>query len=602
MAIAEEARTRAGSKWAGRYPPLVLLVVGIVLVIAVLPSALNLPQANPATTPEYAPVPPSNDNGPPPANGNLSSLGLGSTSGLTDQAPAQASDQSSANQTEASATVRRNPSTKRCVGNPPRQTDDPLSPPCVGFFKGDNFGATHAGVTRDEVRILFYMESGSYCNTSQGCVSSPVDTYDDLGQPPSSSEYLIDHELRVWQRYFNDRFQTYGRFVHFWVYWTPSYTSSETPEQRRDDAANNYNHVKPFAVISYAKDNGRDYTAAMAQHGALNFGAYYERANKDFTDYPRLVWGYPPSVEIAAAMFSSYVCKKVVPYPVSFSGNSNDMGKPRVLGFLSSGDPNVPVFQQYAALVKQQIEACGGKFAVERQFPVTGHIAYNGTDPSYAATNIAAFRTNNVTTIIWAQGWETQQSKAAQQAGYLPEWVVAGDGLSEGNNNGQFQAPLAWDHAVMLTNQTAQPVLQDKPCYKAYADTEPTAPSVDISGYGCWLYTNIFELFTGIQVAGPKLSERSVDDGYHAIPPVASNNPAVPACFFEPNDYTCVKDAEVEWFDSRAEAPSNSQLGCYKMMEGGKRYLTGTWPDGDVLKQKNVGGDACNGYDGDNTL
>jgi hypothetical protein len=603
MAIAEEVRSRGSSKWAGRWPPLALLVVGFVMVIAILPSALNLPQANPATTPEYAPVPPGKDNGPPPPNGNLAALGLGSSSGITDTGPGP-NGGGSAPPPPADAVVRRNPSTKRCVGNPPRQTDDPLSPPCVGFFKGDNFGATYAGVTKDEVRILFYMESGSYCGTSQGCVDSPVNAYDDLGQPPSDNEYIIDHELRIWQRYFNDRFQTYGRFVHFFVYWTNSYTTDETPEQRRADAADNYDHVKPFAVISFAKANGDDYSAAMAQHGALNFGGYYERSESSFQQYPRLLWGYPPAVEIEANIFSQYVCKKVVPYPVSFSGNSGSLGNgnPRKLGLLSSGDPNVPVFQLFASLVKSQVQKCHGDIVIERTFPVTGHIAYDGTDPSYAASNMAAFQSQGVTTIIWAQGWETQQSKAAQSIGYFPEWVVAGDGLSEGNNNGQFQAPLAWNHAVEVTNVTAQSVPQEKPCYKGYSDTEPGASQADITGYGCWLYTNIFEVFTGVQVAGPKLSPQTVDEGFHAIPNVASNDPRVPACFFEANDYTCVKDAQAEWYDSQAQSPASSQPGCYRMMDLGKRYLADGWPDGDVMARRNTQSDPCNGYDGDNTL
>ena len=55
--------------------------MALVLAIAVLPSALNLPQTNPTQTLEYAPVPPEDDDVPPPA-GNLSSLGLGQSSGV----------------------------------------------------------------------------------------------------------------------------------------------------------------------------------------------------------------------------------------------------------------------------------------------------------------------------------------------------------------------------------------------------------------------------------------------------------------------------------------------------------------------------------------
>src|SRR5205807_1613108 len=52
----------------------------------------------------------------------------------------------------------KTPSTKGCVGKPPRQTEDPLAPPCVASFSGDNFGATYQGVSKDEISVLFYFD------------------------------------------------------------------------------------------------------------------------------------------------------------------------------------------------------------------------------------------------------------------------------------------------------------------------------------------------------------------------------------------------------------------------------------------------------------
>src|SRR5437763_1340917 len=65
-------------RWTRGYPPLLLLALAIVTVVLVLPSSLNLPQSNPSTVLEFAPVPPQDKN-PPPVTGNLSSLGLGSS-------------------------------------------------------------------------------------------------------------------------------------------------------------------------------------------------------------------------------------------------------------------------------------------------------------------------------------------------------------------------------------------------------------------------------------------------------------------------------------------------------------------------------------------
>jgi len=62
-----------------RYPPLVMIIVALALAVFALPSALNLPQANPGQTLEYAPVP---GNAQSAAQaGNFAGLGLGTGGG-----------------------------------------------------------------------------------------------------------------------------------------------------------------------------------------------------------------------------------------------------------------------------------------------------------------------------------------------------------------------------------------------------------------------------------------------------------------------------------------------------------------------------------------
>lgn len=139
------------------YPPLAAAGLVMLLLLAVLPSALNLPQSNPAETLEYAPVPPEDDNRSDPPTGNLSSLGLASSAGPGSDATATGFDGLG---TPEGRPVKA-PSTKRCVGEPPRQTEDPMSPPCVAFFRGENGGTTYSGVTAEEVRVVVYLPAGT---------------------------------------------------------------------------------------------------------------------------------------------------------------------------------------------------------------------------------------------------------------------------------------------------------------------------------------------------------------------------------------------------------------------------------------------------------
>ena len=255
---------RKGTPWARKYPPLLAMALAVLIAVAVLPSALNLPQANPTETLEYAPVPPSDDDPPPPpAAGNLASLGLASSPGIVSGPPPPAWARAG----PAPARPLRRPTSRLrqppCCpgrqdavhealrGQAARQTEDPLAPPCVASFTGDNFGATYQGVSKEEVAVLFYFDGFiNDIGTSRGQEDRPRGEYFDMLNPPADDEHVFLRVLRVWQRYYNDRFQTYDRFVHFYAY----YSASGTPETRRADAADTYAKVKPFAVISYARE------------------------------------------------------------------------------------------------------------------------------------------------------------------------------------------------------------------------------------------------------------------------------------------------------------------------------------------------------------
>ena len=566
----------------------------MLIVLAVLPSSLNLPQSNPTETLEYAPVPPDDANNPPPAAGNLGSLGLGTSSGIADQAapslppaPAAAKDASS----------------KLCVGNPPRQTEDPLSPPCVAFFQGDNFGATYQGVTRDEIRVLFYFEGASgQLGTSRGSEESTSAKYIDVAKPPADDEHVWVRMLRLYQRYFNQRYQTYGRFVHFFAYYDA--LGAASPESRRADAAENYEKIKPFAVFNQASFGfGEEYTAMMAKRGVLVFaGEQNERRTcclpvEYFEAFPRLVWSVAASTERYAQAFSRFLCSRVIGRPVSYGGNAGDRGRPRRLGLVVNRRAGFEQETRLAMLVKDQVRACGGRFVDEATN--TGNLEPDAQ--SQTTADMVRFRQSGVTTIIWPGGPDTagadggghQFGIAAAGIRYHPEVVLAGGGSSEGVFNGQVQNQEFWRHVMAITQFTRADNFADRPCVQAAREADPDAPQIDLNNFGCQMYPAVRLMFTGIQVAGPRAGPTSVDKGFHAIPPVASTDPRVPACFFETGDYTCVKDTMLVWWDPSGRDPGSSGNGCMRMVEGGRRYLTDGWPRRDIAADRRLG-DLCN--------
>ena len=588
---------RRGATAGRQYPPLVLAALVMLVLLAFLPSALNLPQTTPSETLEYAPVPPEDQDQPPPATGNFSSLGLGSSDGPGSSGEPGGADLPVGG--EVGGRQIKAPSTKRCVGSPPRQTEDPLAPPCVGFFQGDNGGATYQGVTGDEVRIIIivtgFNTTGNYTGANE---SWPSRKYYDLAKPMEEGDHSVTRYLRAWQQYFNERYQTYGRYVHFWAYY-PGNTRT-TPEERRADAIDNYNTIKPFAVVwPTTTANIPVYNEVMAKKGVLTFNGLFGLRAEIFRQYPKLSWGFMPSLEEHAVSFSAFVCEKVAGKPVEFSGNVGENGRPRKYGLIYSEATTAPYAKDFVALVRPRVEKCGVTFDDRIRTHTTAATFDRTTGPEYAAEAMAAFRDEGVTTILWMLGFETNYSKAAAAINYRPEWILAGDGTSEGVWNGQYQEQSVWDrHAVNYTLFTKTDFGGvSQPCRDAYLQVDPEIPrgTLDMA-LTCFFYDELRQLFTGIQVAGSRLNPDTVDRGYHAIPAVPSSDPTVPACYYGPGDYTCVKDGTLLWYDAnyQDEATANTK-GCWRLMAGGRRHIPGNWPEGNVMAARTES-DPCNGW------
>jgi hypothetical protein len=594
---------RAGSQTVRKGSPLLLLLVALIIAVWVLPSSLNLPQTNPATTLEYAPVPPQDNDIPPPI-GNFDQFGLGSSSSI-DTGGALGGDLGG--KTEPG----KNQSTKNCVQTPngPKQTEDPLAPPCVPDYPNckDNGGATYQGVTSQEIRLLFYLDSGIIdIGTARGDEPRPTNKYYDLDDQEAPDEHIYGRLLRGWAKYFEDRFQLYCRRPHFWVYYGSPSTAG--PEQKRADAADNYDKIKPFAVVSDSLASNDAYLEAMSKRGVLNFGAFAGRASRFYQRFPKLVWGYTPPLEDQANQYVDFFCKQIKPFDKTTFAGGNLVGKPRRYGIVSTDDPLHPDLQTLKDLVKSGIQSrCPinqkGGIPETTWHPCCYAENNDPTEDDYATEAMAKFSDPNqaggpVTTIIWPGGMESKYGDQAVADNYYPEWILVGDGSTDGFKATQYQNGQAFGgHAVVVTYQTRFLDYETERCFLAYKSADPGTPDQDIRKRACELYARLRQLFTGIQVAGPKLGPTSVDKGFHAIPKISSNDAGTPACFYNSNDYSCVKDGIVMYWDATQVPPNDPDMGCWRMVGNAKRYLFGQFPQQEFSTTRS-NSDACNGFEG----
>ena len=579
-----------------RYSPLGVIAASLVITIFALPSVLNLPQTNPTEVAEYAPVPPDSDEAAPPG-GNFSGLGLGGSPTL-EGAPQAAPPPTDQGGGERSAF--------RCVvvDGVARQTEDPLSPPCVSSFEGDNGGSTYRGVSGKEINVVFYIacrSDANYAPTSRGQETPICDQYIDLDQPPSQDDFVTTRALKRLSVYFNSRFQTYDRHVHMWAFYGDYTIAAVGPggcreDCRRTDAARTIEDRDPFAVLidGGIADYMESYIEPMAKNGVLNFSGGGARRPAYYRKYPGLLWGYGPTIDQQADMYASYLCRQVVPHNVSFSGMSGDMGKKRKFGIIFSnrdGDPFYPLLKK---LVVERIKKCGAGDMPEAGYQDQGTAGGDPAANPTKATQVQGFISEGVTTVLWMGPPNGFWGQQMSQGGYRPEIVVFGDGGMEDFVTGRYSEDAVWENAWVMSDVTLINRQEDQLCALALREVDPSFPREDIP-WSCGYYTSLRQLFTGIQVAGPRITPQTVDQGFHAIPAVASTSPRVPACFYLPGDYTCVKDAISMYWDPDGEVKGWTGQGCYRVTEGGKRYLLDKWPRRDVTALRKSS-DQCNGF------
>lgn len=531
------ATTRARSRQLlRRFPALALLGAAAALAL-LLPSALVVPSSPPTSLAEYAPVP-----GVGEGRSDISSfasamsggLGFGSGSGAAAGAPAP------------NGPGQRKPRLKRCVGKPPRQTEDPLSPPCVPYFQGDNFGATARGVTADEIRVVLY-------DVRLARTDPPVDRTNSTDPNDYKSGFV---------RHFNDRYQTYGRTVRLF-----EIGGSVRPEDQRSDVQRVL-ELDAFAVIDVVGAESLVSQAAALGIVSLSFQTH-RRA--DYQKVAPYLISHLPDIEDQVAIWGSQICSRVGSGPAVHSGNPGDRNRNRVFGILN-GD--VAPLRDMARLLRQDLrDRCDIQIHAE---------AGGQPGPDDLALDIAHLRGEGVTSVLYLSRISPAYyvSNASAQ-GWHPEWFFGTrltSTVAYDTNAGARQYGVGWRQASGASYDVIRPARPQQEWYQALREYCPTCEEPQSPTYThVPQYQQLRLLYWGIQSAGPRLTAHTIDRGLHAIPPRASVRPEVPAAYFAPGNYSFIKDAMEIWWDSTGDDPTGHEPGCYRLSDDGFRFRAGEW-------------------------
>jgi hypothetical protein len=484
---------------------------------------------------------------------------------------------------------------RHCVGNPPRQTEDPQSPPCVSyFFEGDNGGATAKGVTRDEIVIA----------------------YGELGQPK------LGDEEKAYEKYFNSRFEFYGRKLKL-VPFTPGATScqgcySGGPDPTVDSTAAVMvgQQIGAFAAVNYPARQGKKsyFYNELKRQGVIGIDADGTISTvADYTANQPYQWNYYPAWDTDENNMVAWICSRLVGpnhdrlasfTQAPLSGTKRRFGL--VVGkYADKSTPDFSVLQRGllgscgTSLVVSQLDYSASSVDFQNSVALMQHPTANPVDPS--VTTILCFCEGGVEGIdgmyhLWIQ--------AASNAGFFPEYIVdhvygqdraiwlAFDPPCD-NQFGVACSPTNRNHTFGMLPDQKYVDVANLPCYYTAREADPsvssncaTMESGGVDGQGAFGYHALLLLAAGIQTAGKILTPQTFQEGLFRTVfsnPDCAGPPLYQSCVgFGGGSHSMAQDYVETWASSND--PSNDTNGinagyCYGSGgDLGPRYHLGNWP------------------------
>lgn len=442
---------------------------------------------------------------------------------------------------------------RQCVGEPPRQTEDPQSPPCVAFWDSTpgNGGATSRGVTADTILI---------------------------GVPNMDGENR-ENQYTAYQNYFNTRYEFYGRKIKF-VNIQANRGSAASEKQAADMA-------KELGIFASSQDHDlTSYYQALVEYGII--GVY---RTPDYTDaqlkaYSPYLWGYTMSAEQQMRRLADWACTRLVGGNAVHAGTSDaeDLRtkKRKFAVILERIGYNSQLSEKPFA---SALRACGADVAFSESVPYS-----EGTTEK--ANRVVDLKSKGVTTIVCLceegnLGLGYHQSAQAQR--YEPEWVITNYPQLNFFGHKTYNVPSQKAHTFGVAFQPMIRTAADHPSVWALREGSGASSGTDSLNVETHdiAYRALLLLASGIQLAGPRLTPETFRAG---LQEAAFPNPPHPIMAgdvgFGAGGTTMTQDGAEIWWDPNATDPyGDSGPGAFCWVESGRRYGLGQWPKQDRLQQ-----------------
>ena len=439
---------------------------------------------------------------------------------------------------------------------------------CFAPISGDNGGATATGVTADEITIVFY--EGVPNDPIIGYITDAVKVEDTNAQQAETMQNMVN--------YFESFYETYGRKVKLVPFEGTGIATDETAA--RADAVRIAQDIKPFMVWG-----GPALTSAFADELAARkvmcLSCTPGQSPDFYAQRDPYVWAIAGGAEQAQVHVLEMIKKQLAGKNATHAGDQF-VNTPRKFGslFIES------------SLASKQLNDKFAQGMIDAGAPLAETVSYvlsPATIQEIASQAIAKFKAAGVTTIVFDGDPVAPRefTKEATAQGYFPEWVIGVSALVDLNAFGRTYDQKQWVHAFGYTSLAARVTPEISGYYalhKWFTGKEP--PAKDTIGIFA-PYPAVF--YAALQGVGPNLTEESWKQALFAGNATRSaiTQPSLSwgdKGIWPQPDYQGIDDATMIWWDPTAVGPDEIRKvnsGMYQFVDGGKRFMPGTWPTTD---------------------
>jgi hypothetical protein len=544
-----------------KVPGLVQGAVVVVVLVVVAAVALTARQPSPPSVAEYAPEAVAQiKQAPAEQSVDLGHANGGSTTTTADAGAGQGGRNGGAGSTTSTTQVIDVPRVRRCVGDPPRQIEDPQSPPCVAYFdpKQDNGGATYRGVTRSQITILY------------------------------TPDFLEDvNDVHTLFDFFAKRFEFYGRTFSRDEH--PAAQSNGTtdpdPTLMQADAQSAYD-TQDFASLNYAARQGAEFTFydSLADKGIISVShrLQAEATDAHFRKYAPYEWSAMPTVDSVERNIGQFICGSLAGKAPKYAGGTQAQAPTRVFGLVieAATDSTAPD----PTPLRDELRKCNADVVVTEYDRINDDTARTGQNEMLGMAN------QHVTSVICLcdaiEARQTLMPSASAQA-FMPEWLLSSY-LDNDLDNSMSQAPPDQAaHVLGLVFRNKLLPQQDMPFYWALKEMNPSANPTGGNYYSLFArYMSLLVLSSGIQLAGPHLTPSTFAAGLirarWANPGAGGPRYYQAAAGFDGGRHTFIDDAAMYWYSPSQPGtvdPTAAGAVCY--VDHGTRHGLGDWPSSD---------------------